>query len=79
MPRVEILSSWISFGDSEISGAGWLAMGLGVIATLSRTAEEGGPSPHGSAQSAARGQAPGLVGESNAAFQRVAIILREGR
>jgi hypothetical protein len=34
MPRVEILSSWISFGASEISGAGWLAMGLGVVATL---------------------------------------------
>src|ERR1700731_4421302 len=30
---------------------------------LSRTAGEGGPGPHGSARSAARGQAPGLVGE----------------
>ena len=25
---------WIGIGDSEISGAGWLAMGLGVVATL---------------------------------------------
>jgi len=33
---------------------------------LSRTAGEEGPSPHGSAQSAARGQAPGLVGEGAA-------------
>jgi hypothetical protein len=31
--------------------------------TALRTAGEGGPSPDGSAQSAARGQAPGLVGE----------------
>ena len=36
---------------------------LAALGTLSRTAGEGGPSPHGSAQSAARGQAPGLVGE----------------
>jgi hypothetical protein len=28
----------------------------------------GGPSPHGSAQRAARGQAPGLVGEGSTAF-----------
>jgi hypothetical protein len=25
---------WIGIGDSEISTAGWLAMGLGVIVTL---------------------------------------------
>jgi len=25
---------WASIGDSEISAAGWLAMGLGVIVTL---------------------------------------------
>ena len=25
---------WTSIGDSEISAAGWLAMGLGVIVTL---------------------------------------------
>ena len=25
---------WIGIGDSEISGAGWLAMGLGVVVTL---------------------------------------------
>ncbi len=25
---------WIGIGDSEISVAGWLAMGLGVVATL---------------------------------------------
>jgi hypothetical protein len=29
-----IAALWIGFGDSEISGAGWLAMGLGVIVTL---------------------------------------------
>jgi hypothetical protein len=25
---------WAGIGDSDISGAGWLAMGLGVIVTL---------------------------------------------
>jgi hypothetical protein len=25
---------WIGLGDSEISSAGWLAMGLGVVVTL---------------------------------------------
>jgi hypothetical protein len=25
---------WIGIGDSEISSAGWLAMGLGVVITL---------------------------------------------
>lgn len=25
---------WIGIGDSEISSAGWLAMGLGVVVTL---------------------------------------------
>ena len=29
-----IAAEWIGIGDSEISGAGWLAMGLGVIVTL---------------------------------------------
>jgi hypothetical protein len=29
-----IAALWIGIGDSEISGAGWLAMGLGVIVTL---------------------------------------------
>ena len=29
-----IAAPWIGIGDSEISGAGWLAMGLGVVATL---------------------------------------------
>ena len=29
-----IAAQWIGIGDSEISGAGWLAMGLGVIVTL---------------------------------------------
>ncbi len=29
-----IAALWIGIGDSEISSAGWLAMGLGVIATL---------------------------------------------
>ena len=29
-----IASLWVGIGDSEISGAGWLAMGLGVIVTL---------------------------------------------
>jgi NADH:ubiquinone oxidoreductase subunit 6 (subunit J) len=29
-----IAATWTGIGDSEISGAGWLAMGLGVIATL---------------------------------------------
>jgi ABC-type multidrug transport system permease subunit len=29
-----IVAVWSGIGDSEISGAGWLAMGLGVIATL---------------------------------------------
>jgi hypothetical protein len=25
---------WTGIGDSEISGAGWLAMGLGIVLTL---------------------------------------------
>jgi hypothetical protein len=29
-----IAAQWTGIGDSEISGAGWLAMGLGVVATL---------------------------------------------
>ncbi len=29
-----IAAQWTGIGDSEISGAGWLAMGLGVIVTL---------------------------------------------
>jgi hypothetical protein len=29
-----IAAQWTGMGDSEISGAGWLAMGLGVVATL---------------------------------------------
>ena len=29
-----IAAQWADLGDSEISGAGWLAMGLGVIVTL---------------------------------------------
>jgi len=29
-----IAAEWIGMGDSEISGAGWLAMGLGIVATL---------------------------------------------
>jgi hypothetical protein len=29
-----IAAQWAGLGDSEISGAGWLAMGLGVIVTL---------------------------------------------
>jgi uncharacterized YccA/Bax inhibitor family protein len=29
-----IVAVWTGIGDSEISGAGWLAMGLGVIVTL---------------------------------------------
>jgi len=31
---IVIASAWIAIGDSEISGAGWLAMALGVTATL---------------------------------------------
>ena len=31
---VFIAVQWARIGDSEISGAGWLAMGLGVIITL---------------------------------------------
>jgi hypothetical protein len=31
---VFIAVQWTRIGDSEISGAGWLAMGLGVIVTL---------------------------------------------
>ena len=31
---VFIAVQWSRIGDSEISGAGWLAMGLGVIVTL---------------------------------------------
>jgi hypothetical protein len=29
-----IAALWAGIGDSEISGAGWLAMGLGVVVTL---------------------------------------------
>jgi uncharacterized YccA/Bax inhibitor family protein len=29
-----IAALWVGIGDSEISSAGWLAMGLGVIVTL---------------------------------------------
>ena len=29
-----IAAQWIGIGDSEISGAGWLAMGLGVVVPL---------------------------------------------
>jgi hypothetical protein len=29
-----IAAVWTGIGDSDISGAGWLAMGLGVIVTL---------------------------------------------
>ena len=29
-----IAAVWTGLGDSEISGAGWLAMALGVIVTL---------------------------------------------
>ena len=29
-----IAALWTGIGDSEISGAGWLAMGLGTVATL---------------------------------------------
>ena len=29
-----IAAQWTGIGASEISGAGWLAMGLGVVATL---------------------------------------------
>jgi hypothetical protein len=29
-----IAAQWTGIGDSDISGAGWLAMGLGVIVTL---------------------------------------------
>ena len=29
-----IAALWMGIGDSEISSAGWLAMGLGVIVTL---------------------------------------------
>jgi hypothetical protein len=31
---IVIATLWSGFGDSEISSAGWLAMGLGVIVTL---------------------------------------------
>ena len=31
---VFIAVQWTGIGDSEISGAGWLAMGLGVVITL---------------------------------------------
>jgi hypothetical protein len=31
---VVIATVWTGIGDSEISGAGWLAMGLGVVVTL---------------------------------------------
>ena len=29
-----IAAQWTGIGDSEISGAGWVAMGLGVLITL---------------------------------------------
>ena len=29
-----IATQWTGIGDSDISGAGWLAMGLGVVVTL---------------------------------------------
>jgi hypothetical protein len=29
-----IAAVWTGIGDSDISGAGWLAMGLGVVVTL---------------------------------------------
>ena len=29
-----IAAEWTGLGNSEISGAGWLAMGLGVVVTL---------------------------------------------
>jgi hypothetical protein len=29
-----IAAQWTGIGDSDISGAGWLAMGLGVVITL---------------------------------------------
>lgn len=29
-----IAAQWTGIGDSEISGAGWLAMGLGIVITL---------------------------------------------
>jgi hypothetical protein len=31
---IVIASAWTAIGDSEISGAGWLAMTLGVTVTL---------------------------------------------
>jgi len=31
---IVIAAEWTGIGDSDISGAGWLAMGLGVIVTL---------------------------------------------
>jgi hypothetical protein len=31
---IVITNLWTGIGDSEISGAGWLAMALGVIVTL---------------------------------------------
>ena len=31
---IVIAALWTGIGDSEISSAGWLAMGLGVIVTL---------------------------------------------
>jgi hypothetical protein len=31
---VVIAQFWSGFGDSEISFAGWLAMGLGILVTL---------------------------------------------
>ena len=31
---IVISAVWAGIGDSDISGAGWLAMGLGVIVTL---------------------------------------------
>ena len=31
---IVIAAEWTGIGDSDISGAGWVAMGLGVIVTL---------------------------------------------
>ena len=45
------------------SGRGKTHTRLVALATLSRRAREGDQSPTGPARSAARGQAPGLVGE----------------
>ena len=34
MIGIVIAAAWTGIGDSEISVAGWLAMGLGVVVTL---------------------------------------------